>query len=171
MDRMSSIELAIQNESTEMHWYLEQAERSRNPLARAMFETLAADEREHMTRIGELHERLLAAGTWPEDVPLKVAETHIGQVLGGIVTDAGAAADHDDDDLAALRRSAEFEARGSDFYAALARECEDPREREFFSFLSRIEREHMMSVQDTIAYLDDPESYLTRAERGGLDGA
>ena len=66
MDRMSSIELAIRNENTEMEYYLEQVRRSRNPVAKLLFETLAADEKEHMVRIEGLHRKLTADGSWPE---------------------------------------------------------------------------------------------------------
>jgi rubrerythrin len=90
MDRMQSIELALKNEKTEMEYYLDQAKRSRNAVAREMFETLADDEREHMTRIRGLHDRLISGGAWPRDVALEVRGTNIGKVLDGLVQKVGA---------------------------------------------------------------------------------
>lgn len=171
MDRMASIELALKNEQTEMDFYLNEARRSKNPLARTMFNSLARDEEEHMTRIRALHDQLVSGGSWPVDVPIEVQGTKIREVLDGLVEKQGSAADHDRDDEQALERAAEFEARGSKFYSDLAGICENPMETNFFSFLSRIEKEHHLSVVDSLAYLRDPQAWMMEHERSGLDGA
>jgi rubrerythrin len=170
MDRMSSIELAIRNEIAEMEFYLGEARRSSNPVAMRLFETLAEDEREHMTRLRALHGRLVSSGSWPGDVAIEVAGTDIGKVLDGLGRAAGEAA-HDDDDIAALKKGIGFEHTGSKFYADLAQACDNPQERKFFVFLSGIEREHMLSIQDSLFYLEDPQGWLEEKGRAGLDGA
>jgi len=171
MDRMASIELALKNEETEMKFYQGEAARSKNPLAKAMFDTLARDEREHMERIQGLHGKLTAEGSWPETVKIDVAGTNVKKVLDELVGNVGSAEDHDDDDTKAIKRAIAFETNGEKFYAELARVCENPKEREFFDFLSTIEREHKLSLTDTLAYLEDPSAWLEEHERAGLDGA
>jgi rubrerythrin len=171
MDYMASVELALKNEKTEMEFYRHEASRSRNSLARAMFDQLARDEEEHMTRIRELHEKLVSAGNWPEDVPIQVAGTNIRQVLDETLQKAGSSGDHDDDDLKALQKAAEFEAKGAEFYADLAASCVNPMEKNFFEFLAGIEREHRLSIMDSLAYLEDPEAWMMQHGRAGLDGA
>jgi rubrerythrin len=171
MDRMSSIDLAIKNEKTEMDWYLNEAKRSRNPLAKAMFENLATDEQEHLKRITGLKTKLLSDGGWPKEMPIEVAGTDIAKTLDSLVGNSGSAQDHDDDDVAAIKKAIEFEANGSRFYAELAETCENPAETKFFQFLSRIEREHHLSLTDSLAFLEDPEGWHTQQERSGLDGA
>jgi rubrerythrin len=171
MDRMASIELAMRNEKTEMEFYVRESARSRNPLAKAMFDTLARDEREHMTRVAALHEKLTKAGSWPETVAIEVAGTNITKVIASVLDEVGSAADHDDDDVASIKRAIVFETNGERFYGELAKACENPKEREFFDFLSGIEREHKLSLTDTLAYLVDPEAWLEQHERSGLDGA
>jgi rubrerythrin len=171
MDRMASIELAMKNEKTEMEFYTREASRSRNALAKAMFETLAHDELEHMTRITGLHAKLTQTGSWPETVKLEVAGTNIATVIDKTLDHVGSATEHDDDDVAAIKRAITFETNGERFYAELTRVCENPQEKEFFSFLSGIEREHKLSLTDTLAYLVDPEAWLEQHERSGLDGA
>ncbi len=171
MDRMSSIELALMNEKKEMEFYSAQAERSRNHVAKAMFRILARDEKEHMTRIKGLHEKLVADGSWPETASIEVAGTDIREVLDTQIAEAAAGSEHDGDDVEALKRGIEFETNGEKFYAELAETCENPMEKEFFSFLSGIEREHKLSMTDTLEYLENPESWNERHERSGLDGA
>lgn len=171
MDRMASIELALKNEKTEMEFYLHEAERSRNALARAMFETLANDEKEHMTRIQGLHGKLVDQGSWPADVAIELAGTNVKSVLNNLVGDVSSAAGHDDDDLAALQRAQAFEATGAKFYADLAGVCDHPQEKTFFEFLAAIEREHHLAITNSLAYLADPEDWMMRTGRSGLDGA
>ena len=171
MDRMSSIELAIKNEKSEMEYYHGEAKRSENPVAKRLFETLAQDEREHMVRLRTLHEKLTADGSWPEDVPIEVAGTDIKQVLSGLARDKKTAKMHNDDDIAALRKGIEFESSGAKFYSELAEACNNPQERKFFGFLAQIEREHMLSIQDSLFYIEDPEGWFESKGRAGLDGA
>lgn len=171
MDYMASVELALKNEQTEMEFYRNEASRSKNQLAKAMFNQLAKDEEEHMNRIRELHEKLTAEGKWPADVAIQVAGTDIRKVLDQTVSKAGSSEDHDDDDLKALQKAAAFEAKGAKFYADLAATCENPMEKTFFEFLAKIEREHRLSINDSIAYLEDPEAWMMAAGGAGLDGA
>ena len=74
MNRMASIELAINNEKAEMAFYNNESERSRNPVAKQLFRTLAGEEEEHMTRIQKLHDRLVADGSWPREVPTPISD-------------------------------------------------------------------------------------------------
>lgn len=171
MDYIASIELALKNERTEREFYLNEAARSRNPLAKSMFNALARDEEEHMIRIKGLHEKLVSEGQWPTDVPIEVSGTNIRKVLDEMVGKLESSVSHDDDDVKALKRAIEFEAKGSRFYAELAESCENEREKSFFEFLSRIEREHQLSLSDSLAYLEDPEGWMMQHERAGLDGA
>ena len=171
MDRMSSIELAMMNEQKEMEYYAKAAERSKNALAKAMFKTLARDEAEHMKRIKGLHGKLVDGGSWPEDVSIEVAGTNVKEVLDGIVGTDGSAEGQDQDDVAALKQGIEFETNGEKFYAELSEVCDNPMEKTFFKFLSGIEREHRLSLTDTLHYLEDPESWMETHERSGLDGA
>jgi len=171
MEYMASIELALKNERTEKEFYLNEASRSRNPLARAMFEALARDEDEHIERIERLHGRLVSEGSWPQDVQLKVGETEVKKVLDEMVGKVGSSRDHNDDDEAALKKAIEFEAKGSALYSELAKASEGPAEKSFFEFLSRIEREHQLSLTDSLAYLEDPEAWMMQNSRAGLDGA
>ena len=72
---------------------------------------------------------------------------------------------------AAIQKAIDFEARGEKFYEELAEACENPQEQQFFEFLSEIEREHRLSLVDTLAYLQDPQAWLEQHERITLDGA
>jgi len=80
----------------------------------------------------------------------------VRKVLDEMIGKSGSSEAHDDDDRKALTKAIEFEARGAKFYMKIARLCVGRPEKSFFEFLSRIEREHQLSLADTLAYLNDP---------------
>jgi len=159
MDRISTIEFAIKNEAKETEYYLGEAARSKNPLARILFKNLADDEQEHVEKIKVLHQKLVAEGKWPEDIPLEVADTNVVEALDQIGADYTTTAKHDDDDIKALERAIEVEKEGKALYEKLAASAEGRREREFFAFLARIEEQHLKSCLDSLAFLEDPEGW------------
>ncbi len=171
MDRMASMDLAINNEREEMAFYNNESARSKNPVAKALFKTLAEEEKEHMTRITTLHAKLTADGSWPEAVSIEVSGTNVKNVLSDFRRELTSTQEHDNDDIAALKKSIDSEEGASKLYAELAAACTNKQEKAFFTFLSEIENEHRVSLQDSLAYLLDPESWLEAAEHQGLDGA
>ena len=77
----------------------------------------------------------------------------------------------DDDDLKAIRTAIDFESKGMAYYAKIRDEVIDPKEKEFFDLLSKIEHEHYLSLKDTEEYLTNPDSWYVKTEHHGLDGA
>ena len=169
MDRIPSIELAMKNEKSEMEYYQRQADRSTNEVVKKLFETLAGDEREHMHRIRHLHEKLTAEGAWPADLPIKVDGTNIRVVLDNLPRNRHFSVQHDAADLDAIRTAVEFEENGIKFYSDLAQACTNAQERAFFEFLAEMEREHFLSIKDSIFFLEDPEGWFETKERVLLD--
>jgi rubrerythrin len=170
-ERLNAMQVALDNEMREREFYLKHAERTRNQVGKAMFGQIADEELEHYERLKELHERWEKREKWPETVPLRVKDTIVKDVLKDIVAKIDETPEKDDDDLQAIRTALEFEAKGAAHYAKLRDEVSDPKEKEFFDLLSKIEHEHYVSLKDTEEYLTDPASWYVKTERHGLDGA
>ena len=170
-ERMSALEIALRNEMNEHNFYLKNAARTANPLGRAMFEQIAAEELEHYERLKQLADNWKKDKKWPETVPLKVKDTAVRAVFGKTAQAATKAAAGDSDDLAAVRTAIEFEAKGAKFYADLRDKSTDPREKAFFGLLASIEQEHFASLKDTEEYFIDPAAWYQKHESTGLDGA
>lgn len=145
-ERIRAIEVAIENEAREQEFYLANARRTKHPLGRSTFEKLAEEELEHLERLRQLYQELSQEGRWPETVPLTVGQTNIKEVLAGFSEVDAPEAQGDDDDLAAIGRAMEFEAQAAKFYVELSETVEDPKEKEFFGLLARIEREHYLAL-------------------------
>ncbi len=157
-DRIRAIEVAITNEAREQEFYLTNARRTKHPLGRSTFKTLADEELEHLERLRELYHTLSEEGRWPETVPLTVGRTNIQEVLDAAGAGKGETPASDDDDLAAIRKATEFEAQGAQFYLELRDQVEDPKEKAFFELLARIEREHYLALKAVEEALSGPQS-------------
>jgi len=170
-ENLNALEVALTNEMREREFYLKNAERTKNPVGKAMFNQIADEELEHYERLKEVHERWERNEKWPETVPLKVKDTIVKNLLKDSVKDVDMMPEKDADDLKAIQTAIDFEAKGVSHYAQLRDNASDPKEKEFFNLLSKIEHEHYLSLKDTEEYLTDPASWYVKTERHGLDGA
>jgi rubrerythrin len=159
MERIPSIELAIENEKREMGFYLNEAQRSLNPMAKYLFETLAADEQDHIDLLRKLHTSLVDKKKWPEEVSAKIADNNILSALKNEVKRQSSEENHVDSDVDALRKSVAFEKSAFEFYSKVADECETPIEEKFFRYLAKIEEKHMLAIKDTLFFLEDPKAW------------
>ena len=169
-ERIKALEVALNNESRERDFYLKHAERTSNPFGKMMFQSIANDESEHYQRLLELHKKLKEEGRWPETLPLKVKGTDMKSILKKVVDSVDTSAKVDTDDLEAVEIALDFEARGEKFYSDLRDSVDNPVEREFYGVLAAMEREHRLSLEDTLEYFKDPEGWYRMKEKHHLDG-
>jgi rubrerythrin len=170
-DRLDALDIALTNELREHEFYKMNAERTDNPLGKAMFETIAKDELEHYERLKELYGVWEKNNTWPETIPLKVNKTNVQNVLKDVLQKVATAPKVDMDDLAAVRTAIAFECDGVMYYELLKESSSEPNEKAFFNLMANIEHEHFVSLKDTEELMLDPGAWFRLRERGGLDGA
>jgi len=170
-ERLNALEVALNNETRERDFYLKHAERTNNQVGRTMFRHIADEELEHYERLVQLQKKWERSEKWPETVPLKVQDTIVKDVLKDAVAQIEGEPEKNDDDLKAIRTAIDFEEKGSMHYAVLRDEVSDPKEREFFDLLARIEHEHFLSLKETEEFLVNPASWYTKTEHHILDGA
>jgi rubrerythrin len=170
-DRLNALQVALNNEMREHKFYLTNAQRTKNPVGKAMFQQIAGEELEHYERLKQLHENWEKAKKWPDTVPLKVKNTIVKTLVKKAAKEATAKTKGDADDLKAVRTAIEFEAKGTEYYAKLRDSVTDQKEKAFFSLLADIEHEHYVSLKDTELYMIDPATWFREKEEGGLDGA
>src|SRR5512136_2402970 len=135
-ERLSALEVALNNEMREREFYLKNAKRSKNPLGKAMFQQIGDDELEHYERLKQLHQKWSKQERWPETVPLKVKDTIVKDILVEFIKKVDKSANGDSDDLEAVRTALDFEAKGAKFYSELRDRVANPKEKEFFDLLA-----------------------------------
>jgi rubrerythrin len=170
-ERLSALEVALNNEMREREFYLKNANRTKNPLGKKMFQQIGDDELEHYERLKQLHQKWAKQENWPETVPLKVKDTVVKDILLEFVKRVDETTKGDANDLEAVRTAIDFEAKGAKFYAEIRDSVTNPKEKEFFGLLSKMENEHYLSLKDTEEYFIDPASWFRKVEHHTLDGA
>lgn len=170
-DRLNALEVALNNEMREREFYLKNARRTKNSLGKRMFQQIAEDELEHYERLKQLHQKWTKQEKWPETVPLKVNETIVKDILMEFVNQVDETTKGDSDDLEAVHLAIDFEAKGAKFYSELRDEVSEPKEKQFFDLLARMEHEHYLSLKETEEYFIDPVSWFQKGEHQTLDGA
>lgn len=91
-------------------------------------------------------------------------------ILKKVVESIDTSATADTDDMEAVKIAIDFETKGEAFYSNLRDSVEDPVEKEFYSVLANMEREHRLSLEDTLDYFKDPEGWYRMKEKHTLDG-
>lgn len=168
--RLNALEVALNNEMQEREFYLKHAERTKNPVGKAMFQQIANEEFEHHERILELQKKWKSDEKWPETIPLQVKETKVRTILKDLIKKVEDMPEADDDDRQAIETAIDFEAKGVAHYSRLREGVSDLKEKAFFDLLAKIEHEHYVSLKDTQEYLDDPAAWYTKSEHHSLDG-
>ncbi len=169
-DRLNALEVALNNEMREREFYLKNAGRTKNALGKAMFRQIADDELEHYERLKQLHQKWEKEEKWPETVPLKVRQTVVKDILLDFIKKVDKSPEGDADDLQAVREAVGFEMKGAEYYADLGKQVTDPKEKQFFDLLSRMEHEHYLSLKDTEEYFIDAASWYRKMEHHTFDG-
>jgi rubrerythrin len=169
-ERLNALEVALDNEMKEYQFYLDNAQRTKNPLGKAMFKRISEDELEHYERLKELHTKWEKQDKWPQTVPLTVKNTNIKEILVDTLKNIDKTAEADAGDVDAVKIAVDFEEKGTRFYEQLRDVSTDPREKDFFDLLSMIEREHYLSLRDAEEYFCDPTSWFVKVEHHSLDG-
>ena len=168
--RIDALQVALTNEMREREFYLKNAQRTKNPVGKRMFQQIGDEELEHYERLKQLHTEWTKAGRWPESLPLLVSKTVVKDVLLGVLKSVDTGAEKDATDLEAIRTAIEFEEKGTNYYENLRDQVTDRKEKAFFDLLSKIEREHYLSLKEAEEYLIDPMSWFRKAERLNVDG-
>ena len=169
-DTITSVQIALKNELQERNFYLEQSKRTSNAAGRQMFALIAEDENEHYERLKKLHEDMLQQGKWPASVPAQIKNTNIMSALRSITKFSSSAPPAGHDDRQAVKTAIDFETKGFNFYTGLSADAETKSEKVFFNLLAAIEQEHLLSLQDTLLYFEDPAAWFSQMEKQGLDG-
>ncbi len=170
-EKLDALKLALTNELKEKEFYLKHAERTSNALGKEMFLSIAGDEDEHYSRLIELYSKLEERETWPEDFSTDISSSKVSDILSKVIDDAMKAEEVDVEDEKAVEVAIAFEGEAEKFYSGLAEKADNEKEKKFFELLSSMEREHRLSLQDTLDYFKDPQGWLERKGGRHLDGA
>lgn len=162
---------AVEMEQKGREFYTESAKRSDNQHVTDIFTFLAGEELKHIEAIKEFYNNELSGGKSDFDsivtrVDPKRAIASVWKLFESFQKDVPV----DKSDLDALGFARDFERKGEEFYRLAALNSRDEQVKKLFSFLVEEEQRHFKMVDDSMAYLENPEEWFHRRERWHVEG-
>jgi rubrerythrin len=169
---LSALERAMEVERQGKAFYEEAAERVQDPMGKAVFQTLARDEIEHLRLLQAEYEAIESDQDWMELDEAKVCVPQAPLKVYPDQREAALVIPPDATDLDALKLAMDFEQKGYDAYSKSGAETDDPKGKEVFEFLAKQENEHYVFLQKTYDYLTSEGAwYFDEEEFHMFDGA
>jgi rubrerythrin len=150
---VEAVKTAIITELRGLEIYKAAAERTTEPSARLMFESLANDEAHHKEFLEKNFKSLLGKGTWsvpatPENLsPLDHSDVITPQFLNRVKGGSF--------EMAVVAAGCELEMSAINFYSKAADECPDEESASVFRFLADWEKGHLDALSDLEARMKD----------------
>lgn len=166
-----ALSMAIDMEKEGRAFYLKTAEKATDNMTKEVFEFLAKEELKHIEAIKIFYDNILAGsqsdyhkivgGDTPE-----VAKKAIYNLFKGLEDKVPT----DKPDLEAFRFARDFEKKGERFYREAAAKAEDSNVKLLFNFLVEEEMRHFEMIDDSMAFLENPDEWFHRQEKWHVEG-
>jgi rubrerythrin len=168
---LTALEKAMETARKGRVFYAEAAEHVKDPMGKAVFQTLSRDQEEHLRLLQAEHEAISNDQDWMELEEAKVCEPLTPLKLYPEKQDAALMIAADATDLDALALAMKYEEQGYDMYVAAGAETDDPKGKKVFDFLATQANSHYAFLQKTHEYLTSEGAwYFDEQEFPMFDG-
>ncbi len=161
---MNALEMAMKMETDAIKFYSEAAAKTKYPVGKRMFQTIAEDEKRHLQMISELIKGLEVTA---RDVsPMKNVKSVFETMQGEMMRKAAATKD----ELEAFKIAMDMEKEGKDFYVKTLAGAKKEKEKALLERLIREEEQHYAIFANTHQFLSDTGNWFMWEERGIVEG-
>jgi rubrerythrin len=170
-DELEALKLAIKTELDIRKFYLDNANKIKNELAKKTFLFLADEELRHVDAIHQFN-RSINEGTQPnidagtEDEAINRGKEFFSASVKSITEKTIAS----DNDLAVYEVGLQMEQNGFNFYKQAAEKAKHPNVKKLFEFLMKEENAHYALISNAINYLKNPDDYFQDQESWFFEG-
>jgi rubrerythrin len=169
---LTALEKAMEIERQGKAFYEEAAEHIQDPMGKAVFQTLAREEVEHVRLLHAEYETISNEKEWMELDEARVCEVRTPLKVFPDKRDAALTIPAEATDVDALELAMKFEEEGYNMYAKAGEETDDPKGKKVFDFLAKQENSHYAFLQKTYDYLTTEGAwYFDEQEFPMFDGA
>jgi hypothetical protein len=168
---LTALEKAMEVERQGKVFYEEAAGQVKDEAGKAVFETLAKDEVEHIRLLQAEYDQIQAEQEWMALDEAKVCEPQVPLRLFPKKKDVTLTIPAGSTDADALKLAMAFEESGYKAYAKAKKETNDPNGKKVFDFLAKQENNHYVFLQKTLDYLSNQGAwYFDEQEFPMFDG-
>jgi rubrerythrin len=161
---VNSVGIAIKMETDAISFYEEGAQKTRNPVGKKMFLSIAADERRHLDMLTAIFKGLDIEIT--EARPIEAVKTIFGEMKEAMMKRAEATADEQE----AFKIAMEMEKKGMEFYTKAMSQTPSDKEQRLFQQLAKEEQEHYAVFSQTYSFLNETGNWFLWEEKGIIEG-
>ena len=165
------LDAAIKQESDGIKFYTDAADQCKNHLGKAMFKSFVEDEKEHLHRLKNLKDAEATAfkQSAAPDVKTKGVKERLLSLFSEMRHKLDSGIETEADDIEALKVAMEIEKKGHTLYNDVAKECDDPDEKELYKFLAKEEILHYEILKNTYKFLDNVDKAHAKDDDRGYD--
>lgn len=163
-ERVEVLKQALKMEEDGKAFYQKARDKTQNQLGKDLFASLISAEERHILKIQKLFESLQQSGKWPGEMLVGYTAATGENVFTLSMAGLDRSVKGTSDDLEALRLALDMERKGKKFYEDRAEAAGDAFEKKFYTLLAHEEGEHLLTIWETIDYLEDPGAYFHQKE-------
>ncbi len=161
---MNALEMAMKMETDSIKFYADAAVKTKYPVGKKMFLTIAEDEKRHLQMISDLIKGLDVTA---KDVsPMKNVKSVFETMRAEMLRKAAATKD----ELEAFTIAMKMEKEGKEFYEKTLAGSKKEKERALLERLIREEEQHYAIFANTHEFLSDTGNWFMWEERGIVEG-
>lgn len=170
-NQKEALSMAIEMEKEGRSFYLKTVDKATDQMTKEVFEFLAGEELKHIEAIKTFYDDEIAGQktdfekVLPDNTP-EVARKAIYNLFKGLEQKVPT----DKPDLEAYDFARNFEKKGEKFYRQAAEKSEDADVKKLFEFLVEEEMRHFQMIDDSMAFLENPEEWFHRQEKWHVEG-
>ena len=159
-----ALDAAIDMEEKGHIFFKESAAKSKNTLAKEIFEYLSDEELKHLEAIKKFIASYAIGQTINPESLIKDIKEHKSPV-DMIFAQIAKAAPLEGSELDVYKFAVDFEIKSEKFYAKAETEATDPNARKLYGFLIGEERRHTKIVESCLAYFENPAEFFHQREK------
>ncbi|KYK26631.1 hypothetical protein AYK26_07345 [Euryarchaeota archaeon SM23-78] len=170
-NELEALQLAIKTELEIRKFYLDNAEKMKNELAKKTFIFLADEELRHIDAIHAFN-KSIKEGTEPEidagteDEAINRGKEFFATSMKAITEKTIAS----EDDIKVYEMGLQMEQNGYNFYQKAANKAKHPNVKKLFEFLMKEENAHYALISNAINYLKSPDDFFQDQESWFFEG-
>jgi rubrerythrin len=161
---MNAIETAMKMEQEAVDFYTQCAGKTKNPVGKKMFLSIAEDEKYHIACAMNVQKRktFTPAEATPLEDMKKIFDRHKEDMLKQVPTTA--------DELDAFRMAMKMESESIAFYKKASSQAATAEEKTFFDCLIKDEEEHFSIFENTYSFLSDTGNWFMWEDHSIVEG-
>lgn len=160
----NAVEIAIRMETDAINFYASTSEKTKNPVGKKMFLTIAEDEKRHLETLSQIFKGL---DIKPKDIsPMQNIKTIFESMRDKMMERVEATSD----ELEAFKIAMDMEKEGIEFYKKVSTESQTDKEKALFERLINEEQQHYDIFSNTYFFLSNTGNWFMWEEHSIVDG-